>query len=45
MALRTVAQYRESLPDGRVVFYRGQRVPNVTAHPVIRVAIEHASID
>jgi aromatic ring hydroxylase len=45
MALRTVAQYRESLRDGRVVFYRGQRVPNVTGHPVIRVAIEHASID
>jgi len=45
MALRTAAQYRESLRDGRVVFYRGQRVPDVTAHPVIRVAIEHASID
>lgn len=45
MALRTAAQYRESLRDGRVVFYRGQRVPDVAAHPVIRVAIEHASID
>jgi aromatic ring hydroxylase len=45
MALRTAAQYRESLRDGRVVFYRGERVADVTAHPVIRVAIEHACID
>jgi 4-hydroxybutyryl-CoA dehydratase / vinylacetyl-CoA-Delta-isomerase len=45
MPLRTVEQYVESLRDGRIVYYRGQRVPDVTRHPVISVAVEHASID
>ena len=45
MPLRTADQYVDSLRDGRTVFYKGERVPDVTEHPVIRVAIEHASID
>jgi aromatic ring hydroxylase len=45
MPLRTVQQYVESLRDGRTVFFRGARVPDVTRHPVISVAVEHASID
>jgi 4-hydroxybutyryl-CoA dehydratase/vinylacetyl-CoA-Delta-isomerase len=45
MALRTAEQYVESLRDGRTVFYKGERVPDVTGHPVIQVAIEHAGID
>jgi aromatic ring hydroxylase len=45
MALRTVQQYVESLRDGRTVFYRGRRVEDVTTHPVIGVAVRHASID
>ena len=45
MPLRTVEQYVESLRDGRIVCYRGQRVPDVTRHPVISVAVDHASID
>jgi 4-hydroxybutyryl-CoA dehydratase / vinylacetyl-CoA-Delta-isomerase len=45
MPLRTVEQYVESLRDGRIVYYRGQRVPDVTRHPVISVAVDHASID
>ncbi len=45
MALRTPAQYIESLRDGRVVYYRGRRIPDVTAHPFFRVAIDHAAID
>ena len=45
MPLRTVEQYRESLRDGRAVYFRGQRVADVTTHPVIGVAVEHASID
>jgi aromatic ring hydroxylase len=36
MALRTAAHYRESLRDGRVCFYRGQRVPDVTEGPPSR---------
>lgn len=45
MAVRSVQQYRDSLRDGRTVYYRGRRVEDVTEHPVLRTAIEHASID
>lgn len=45
MALRTPEQYYQSLRDGRTVYYRGQRVDDVTTHPVIGVATRHAAID
>ena len=45
MPLRTAEQYLESLRDGRTVYYRGQRVPDVTTHPVIGRAAQHAAID
>lgn len=45
MALRTPDAYRESLRDGRRVFFRGEQVPDVTRHPVLRKAVEHAAID
>ena len=45
MPLRTADQYLESLRDGRSVYFRGQRVPDVTQHPVIGVAAQHAAID
>ena len=45
MALRTPEQYVESLKDGRTVFYRGEKVPDVTAHPVIKKGIKHACTD
>ena len=45
MALRTVEQYKQSLRDGREVYYHGKRVDDVTTHPVIRVAVNHAAID
>src|SRR5262245_50257311 len=44
MPLRSVDEYLASLRDGRTVFFRGQRVPDVTTHPVIGVAVRHASI-
>ena len=44
-SLRTPEQYRESLRDGRRVYYRGQRVDDVTTHPVMRYAVEHAALD
>ncbi|MEP7310845.1 MAG: 4-hydroxyphenylacetate 3-hydroxylase N-terminal domain-containing protein [Acidobacteriota bacterium] len=45
MPMRTVQQYVESLRDDRTVYYRGERVADVTTHPVIGVAVRHASID
>src|SRR5947209_13296742 len=45
MALRTVEQYKESLRDGRLVYFRGKRVQDVTTHPVIGIAVNHAAID
>ena len=45
MALRTADEYLESLRDGRTVYFRGQLVNDVTKHPVIGVAAEHAAID
>jgi aromatic ring hydroxylase len=45
MALRSVPEYIESLKDDRTVYFRGARVPDVTVHPVIGVAVRHASID
>jgi 4-hydroxybutyryl-CoA dehydratase / vinylacetyl-CoA-Delta-isomerase len=45
MGLRTPEEYKASLKDGREVYYRGELVPDVTTHPVIGVAVEHACID
>lgn len=45
MGLRTAEQYKESLRDGRTVYFRGERVHDVTTHPVIGIAVEHACID
>lgn len=45
MGLRTPEQYREALKDGREVYYRGEFVPDVTAHPIIGTAVNHACID
>jgi 4-hydroxybutyryl-CoA dehydratase / vinylacetyl-CoA-Delta-isomerase len=43
MALRTAGQYLDSLRDGRVIYYAGERVADVTAHPVLRLqALENA---
>jgi 4-hydroxybutyryl-CoA dehydratase/vinylacetyl-CoA-Delta-isomerase len=45
MALRTAEQYISSLSDSRAVYFRGHSIQDVTTHPVIRVAIEHAAIE
>src|SRR5579875_2058891 len=45
MPLKTPEQYRSSLRDGRRVFFRGQRVTDVTTHPVIGLAAEHLAAD
>ncbi len=38
-------EYKASLRDGRSVYYRGEKVEDVTAHPVIGLAVDHAAID
>jgi 4-hydroxybutyryl-CoA dehydratase / vinylacetyl-CoA-Delta-isomerase len=43
--LRSPEEYRSSLRDGRTVYFRGQRVADVTTHPVIATAVNHACID
>ncbi len=43
--LRTPEQYLESLRDGRCVYYRGERVRDVTAHPELSVGARHCAMD
>ncbi len=45
MGLRTVEQYLEGLRDGRAVYYRGERVADVTAHPELAIGARHCAID
>src|ERR1700747_3751324 len=45
MGLRTAEQYKNSLRDGRAVYFRGEKVADVTTHPVIGIAVEHAALD
>lgn len=37
--------YRESLRDGRTLFYNGERIDDVTTHPAFRVSVDHAARD
>ena len=43
--LRTPTEYVESLRDDRVVYFRGERVADVTTHPVISRGVRHAAGD
>ncbi len=45
MGLRTPQQYVDSLKDGRTVYYRGEKVDDVTTHPVIKKGVKHACTD
>ena len=45
MPLRDGKQYIESLRDGREVYIHGERVEDVTTHPILRRAIDHGAID
>jgi 4-hydroxybutyryl-CoA dehydratase/vinylacetyl-CoA-Delta-isomerase len=45
MALKTAEEYRESLKDGRVVYFQGERVDDVTIHPTIKVCMNASSMD
>ncbi|CAN5769423.1 4-hydroxyphenylacetate 3-hydroxylase N-terminal domain-containing protein [soil metagenome] len=45
MGLRSPEDYKASLRDGRTVYYRGEYVPDVTRHPHLGIAVDHAAID
>ncbi len=45
MALRTPAEYRESLRDGRSVYLMGQRVDDVTEDPILKVVVDTVAED
>ena len=45
MALRTPLEYIESLKDGRVVYCDGERVQDVTKHPILKVCNEWVAMD
>jgi 4-hydroxybutyryl-CoA dehydratase/vinylacetyl-CoA-Delta-isomerase len=43
--IRTVEQYLESLRDGRVIYNLGERVKDVTTHPVLRRVVQRGATD
>jgi aromatic ring hydroxylase len=43
--LRTADEYRESLRDARVLWYRGKRVDDIVEHPDLRIAVDHSAVD
>jgi aromatic ring hydroxylase len=46
MGLRSADEYRSAISaDGRTVYYRGRRVPDVLTEPDLRRAVDHAAID
>jgi 4-hydroxybutyryl-CoA dehydratase/vinylacetyl-CoA-Delta-isomerase len=45
MGLKTPEEYRESLRDGRVTFWDGETIEDITTHPRFRVPIEVAARD
>jgi aromatic ring hydroxylase len=45
MGLKSPEEYKASLRDGRIVYYRGEQVQDVTRHPHLGIAVDHAAID
>src|SRR5687768_969095 len=45
MALRTADQYLQGLRDGRAVYYKGERVADVTTHAELGRAARHCAVD
>jgi 4-hydroxybutyryl-CoA dehydratase/vinylacetyl-CoA-Delta-isomerase len=45
MATRSKEAYIKSLQDGRTVYYKGQRVTDVTSHALLKTAVEHAALE
>ena len=45
MALKTVEEYLESIRDGREVYLDGEKVDDVTTHPILKDLSDYASAD
>ena len=45
MGLKSFDRHKESLRDGREVYFDGERVADVTVHPVLGVGMAFAGID
>lgn len=45
MGLKTPQQYIDSLRDGRVIYWEGKRIDDVTTHPLFRVPIALVAAD
>ncbi|MEM3587708.1 MAG: 4-hydroxyphenylacetate 3-hydroxylase N-terminal domain-containing protein, partial [Candidatus Jordarchaeaceae archaeon] len=45
MGLRTAEEYKRGLRDNREVWILGEKVEDVTTHPVLRIGVETAAID
>lgn len=43
--IRTVEEYLRSLEDGRIIYCMGERVKDVTRHPILRNVIQSAAMD
>lgn len=44
MTIRTSTEYRKGLSDNRHVYYRGQRVDDVTRHAELALAVDHSAL-
>lgn len=45
MGLISADQYRESLNDGRLVYYKGEKVENVATHSDLKVCVDLMALD
>jgi 4-hydroxybutyryl-CoA dehydratase/vinylacetyl-CoA-Delta-isomerase len=45
MGIKTPQQYVESLRDGRVVYCLGERVKDVTQHPILKICVNWMAMD
>ena len=45
MAIKTPQQYVESLKDGRVVYCNGEKIQDVTTHPILNICRDWVAMD
>ena len=45
MSLRSPAEFKEGLRDGREVYYRGERIEDVVSHHDLGIGVEHVALD